>query len=141
MMERIAGRDVSPTIYVVDDDRAVRDSLHRLFSSANLPVKTYACAKDFLVALSLDTAGCVVLDVRMPGMTGFELQRYLSRQSIEIPIVMITGHGSPAMARRAMEAGAFEFMVKPLDGQDVLEVVAKAIDAGTKAHQQGDRPA
>ncbi len=140
MMEPIPGRDVSPTVYVIDDDRAVRDSLHRLFSSANLPVKTYARAKDFLTTLSPEMAGCVVLDVRMPGMNGFELQRYLSKQSIDVPVVMITGHGNPAMARRAKRAGAFDFIVKPLDGQDVLDVIAKAIDAGMKIRRRDGRP-
>ena len=140
MTEPIPDRDVASTVYVIDDDRAVRDSLHRLFSSANLPVKTYACAKDFLITLSPEMAGCVVLDVRMPGMTGFELQRCLSKRSIDVPVVMITGHGSPALARRAKRAGAFDFMVKPLDGQDVLNVVAMAIDAGRKIHRRDDRP-
>ncbi len=139
-MVPVPGRNVSPTVYVIDDDRAVRDSLHRLFSSANLRVKTYACAKDFLITLSPEMTGCVVLDVRMPGMTGFELQRCLSNRSIDVPVVMITGHGGPAMARRAKRAGAFDFMVKPLDGQDVLDVVAKAIDAGRNIHRHGDRP-
>ena len=115
------------TVYVVDDDQAVRDSLHWLMTSVNLPVKTFASAHEFLEACQPNQQGCIVLDIRMPGMSGIELQKKLAARSDELLIIFITGHGDVHMAVDAMKAGAYDFFEKPIDDQLLLDAVQKAV--------------
>lgn len=122
------------TVFVVDDDQAVRKSLNMLFASVGLPVETFATAAEFLKVCTAQWAGCLVLDIRMPGMSGLELQRALREKQIALPVIIITGHGDVPIAVRAMKDGAVEFMEKPFSKQLLLEHVRNAIalDAGRR---------
>lgn len=119
------------TIFVVDDDETVRGSLHWLLESLRLKVQTYASAQDFLSAYDPVQPGCLVLDVRMPDISGLQLQEILAQRQIRIPVILITGHGDISMAVRAMKAGAFDFIEKPFNDQVLLERIQQglAIDA------------
>lgn len=118
----------NPTVFIVEDDQAVADALTSLFNSIKLPVKHFADAYQFLEHFNPKQKGCLLLDVRMPGMSGFDLQERLKQQYHScLPIIFITGHGDIAMAVRAMKAGAFDFIVKPFNNQLLLEQVQKAI--------------
>lgn len=121
------------TVYIVDDDEAVRASLDWLISSVNLPVRTFASARAFLDAYRPDEEGCVVVDVRMPGMSGLELQRKLAEKADHMPVIVITGHGDIHMAVDAMKAGAFDFIEKPFDEQLLLDLVQKAVVRSVEA--------
>lgn len=125
--------DGKPTVYVVDDDEAVRESLRYLISSVDLQVKTFASATDFLDIYEPGMAGCLVVDVRMPGMSGLELQRQLSDRSINLPVIIITGHGDVDMAVRAMKSGAFDFIQKPFNDQVLLDLIQAALDKNARA--------
>ena len=128
------------TVYVIDDDEAVRASLDWLISSVRLPVRTFASAREFLDAYQPDQQGCVVVDVRMPGMSGLELQRNLAEVSDQLPVIIITGHGDIHMAVDAMKAGAFDFIEKPFDEQLLLDLVQKAVEKSAEAaHDHGLR--
>jgi FixJ family two-component response regulator len=116
-----------PSVIVVDDDEAVRSSLRMLFRSIGLPVQVYASAQDFLPQYSLDQPGCLVVDVRMPGLSGLELQHELNLRGATIPVVFITGHGDIAMAVEAMQHGAFDFLAKPFRDQDLIDRVQRAM--------------
>ncbi|QIK37794.1 response regulator transcription factor [Caldichromatium japonicum] len=117
-----------PTVFVVDDDEAMRTSLQWLIESTGLPVKTYASASAFLADYYPGRAGCLLLDVRMPGMSGLELQTLLAREGFGIPVILITGHGDIAMAVRAMKAGALDFIEKPFHDEDLLRSIRQALD-------------
>jgi len=116
-----------PVVFVIDDDRMIRDGLQGLIRSVGLRVETFASAEDFLVAKRPDVPACLVLDVRMPGVSGLDLQLKLSDAGIHIPIIFITGHGDIPMSVRAMKEGAYEFLTKPVRGQDLLDAIQKAI--------------
>jgi FixJ family two-component response regulator len=117
-----------PTVFIVDDDEAIRDSLHMLMSSVGLESACYASAQEFLTDYDPDHPGCLVLDVRMPGMSGIDLQeRLVAMQSI-LPIVFITGHGEVTMAVHAMRAGAVDFLQKPFSEQALLDRIHQAIE-------------
>jgi FixJ family two-component response regulator len=120
-------KELEPIVFVIDDDRMVREGLQSLIKSVGLRVETFASAQDFLVAKRPDTPACLILDVRMPGLNGLELQRKLSEANAHIPIIFITGHGDIPMSVRAMKEGAQEFLTKPVRGQDLLDAVQKAI--------------
>ncbi len=122
-----------PTVFVVDDDEAVRESLRFLISSVDLQVKTFASATDFLDAYQPGLQGCLVVDVRMPGMSGLELQRQLSDRSISLPVIIITGHGDVDMAVRAMKSGAFDFIQKPFNDQVLLDLIQAALEKNARA--------
>ena len=124
----------APVVFVVDDDDAVRDSLAWLLQIGDFHVRTFASATEFLDAYSPGQPGCVVADVRMPGMTGLELQQELADRSIDIPMILITGHSDVKMAARALDAGAMDFLEKPFDDRLLLELVHKAIDTITTRH-------
>lgn len=124
-------------IHVVDDDEAIRDSLIFLFKAANLQVQAYDSATAFLERLSLAKGGCVVTDVRMPGMSGIELLQRLRDMSIAIPVVVITGHGDVALAVEAMKCGAVDFLEKPFDDDVLLATVRAALS--NQAIDQKDR--
>ncbi len=117
-----------PTVFVVDDDPAVRDSLRWLLASVDLDVETYASAPEFLDAYDPDKPGCVLVDVRMPGMSGLELQEELASRSTKLPVIIITGHSDVQMAVRAMKGGAFDFIEKPFNDQALLDLVQKALE-------------
>ncbi len=115
-------------VFVVDDDPAVRDSLQWLLSSVDMKVETFASAQEFMMAYDPLQLGCVLVDVRMPGMSGLELQEELTARGTNLPVIVITGHSDVQMAVRAMKAGAFDFIEKPFNDQSLLDLVQKAID-------------
>ena len=116
-----------PVVFVVDDDRAARDSLTWLIGSVNLRVRAFASAAEFLAAYTSGQAGCVIADVRMPGLSGLDLQAELRRRGIELPVIIVTGHGDVPMAVRAMKAGALDFIEKPFNDQVLIDLVQKAV--------------
>ncbi|MCH8498569.1 MAG: response regulator transcription factor [Marinobacter sp.] len=119
--------DVRQTVYVVEDDEAVRDSLELLLKSAQHPVKSYSTANAFLDDYSDAMAGCMVLDIRMPGMDGMELQKRLNDRNSLLPIIFVTGHGDVPMAVEAMKEGAVDFIQKPYHEEALLEKIAAAL--------------
>jgi FixJ family two-component response regulator len=120
-------KETEPVVFVIDDDKAVREGLQSLIRSVGLRVETFASAQDFLIAKRPDAPACLILDVRMPGLNGLDLQRKLSEAGTQIPTIFITGHGDIPMSVRAMKEGAQEFLTKPVRGQDLLDAVEKAI--------------
>jgi FixJ family two-component response regulator len=114
-------------VFVVDDDASVRKSLTRLISEAGYTVQTFASAREFLARTPSAGPSCVVLDVRMPGLTGLDLQQTLAGAAHEIPIIFITGHGDISMSVKAMKAGAVDFLTKPFAGKDLLEAIQRAV--------------
>jgi len=118
---------VSPTVIVIDDDEAVRSALKLLFKSIGLPVQLYPSAQEFLPHYVLDQPGCLVVDVRMPGMSGLELQQKLNMLGAMIPVIFITGHGDISMAVEAMQHGAFDFLPKPFQDKDLIDRVQRAL--------------
>ncbi len=116
-----------PVVYIVDDDSAVRNALDSLIRSVGFRVQTFASAHDFLRGKLPDAPGCLVLDVRLPGLSGLDLQHELTAADIHIPIIFITGHGDIPMSVRAMKAGAVEFLTKPFREQDLLDAIQQAL--------------
>ncbi len=117
-----------PTIFVVDDDDAVRESLHALLESAAMRVEVFACGEDFLAAYKPGRPGCVLLDVRMPDLSGIEVQQRLNLAGADLPVIIITGHGDVPMAVTAMKAGAIDFIEKPFNDQVLLQSIRRALD-------------
>jgi FixJ family two-component response regulator len=120
-------KEADPVVFVIDDDRMIREGLQSLIRSVGLRVETFASAQDFLAAKRPDVPACLVLDVRMPGLSGLDLQMKLGETGTQIPIIFITGHGDIPMSVRAMKEGAHEFLTKPVRGQDLLDAIQKAI--------------
>ena len=120
--------DEGPIVFVVDDDRSVRDSLRRLITSVGLRVEVFPSAQAFLSAPRPDVPGCLVLDVRLPGLSGLDLQRELAQSHATLPIIFLTGHGDIPMSVQAMKAGAVEFLTKPFRGQELLDAIRHAIE-------------
>lgn len=125
-----------PTVIVIDDDDAVRSSLKLLLRSVKLPVTAYASAQEFLPKYCVDQPGCLIVDVRMPGMSGLELQQRLNLRGAMIPVIFITGHGDISMAVEAMRHGAFDFLPKPFRDQDLLDRVQKALEKDASNRQE-----
>src|SRR6266850_2464437 len=123
-------------VFVVDDDPSVRRSTERLLRSAGLKVQTFSSAREFLVSHRSDGPACLVLDVRMPGLSGIDLQRELAQSGIRIPIIFITAHGDIPMTVRAMKAGAVEFLTKPFRSRGLLDAVRTAIERDRSAHKE-----
>lgn len=119
--------EAGPTVYVVDDDEAVRDSLALLLHSVGLYASVFESARDFLEQLDPDRPGCLVLDVRMPGMSGMELVQRLHERNCALPIIVITGHGDVPMAVEAMKLGAMDFLQKPFRDQELLDRIQQAL--------------
>jgi two-component system response regulator FixJ len=117
-----------PTIFVVDDDAAVRDALKLLLRSVGQAVETFSSGQEFIDAYSEDRPGCLVLDIRMPGMSGLELQQKLNERHSILPIIFITGHGDVPMAVEAMQAGAVDFIQKPFRDQDLIDRINQALE-------------
>ena len=123
------------TIFVIDDDAAIRDSLRMMLEAAGYTVRDFASAQLFLSDTDL-TGGCLIVDIRMPGMGGLELQEELARRKVTIPVIVITGHGDVPLAVRAMRAGAMDFVEKPFDSERMLQSVADALEAGRRAQSR-----
>jgi DNA-binding NtrC family response regulator len=124
------------TVYVVDDDESVRRAVGGLVRSAGLTVQAFPSAQEFLAFPRPDVPSCLVLDVQLPGLSGFDLQEELAKGNVQIPIIFLTGHGDIPMTVRAMKAGALEFLTKPFDDEDLLEAIQQAIMRDHRARQQ-----
>ena len=122
-------KETEATVFVIDDDALIRDGIRSLLQSIGLRAVTYGSAQEFLTAKRPDAPGCLVLDVRMPGLSGLDLQRQLAEAGVHVPIIFITGHGDIPMTVRAMKEGAAEFLTKPVRGQDLLDAVQKALSS------------
>jgi FixJ family two-component response regulator len=120
--------EAEPVVFIVDDDEGVRAALRALFRQVGLKVQLFGSAAEFLAAKLPDAASCLVLDVRLPGLSGLDFQAELAKANIRIPIVFMTGHGDIPMSVRAMKAGAVDFLTKPFRDQDMLDAVAKALE-------------
>ena len=130
--------EVKPVVFVVDDDESIRNGLANLLRSVGLRSETFAAATDFL-AVDLPRAPCcLILDVRLPGLSGLDFQAKLASAKIEIPIIFITGHGDIPMTVRAMKAGALEFLTKPFRDQDLLDAVQVALERDKARHRSDD---
>ncbi len=125
-------------VFVVDDDAAVRSSLAMLLKSMALTVDTFESANEFLQRLSADPSGCLVLDIRMPGMSGIELQQQLKQRGCPLPIIFITGHGDVSMAVHAMREGAVDFIEKPFRDQDLLDRIYQALARDRQRRRAAD---
>ena len=123
------------TVFVVDDDRAMRKSLRWLIESVNLRVETFESAQEFLEQFDNGRPGCLVLDVRMPGMSGLDLQDHLRAEGVDMPIIIITAYGDVPMAVRAIKAGALDFIEKPVCDQVLLDHIHDAIELDQKKRQ------
>lgn len=126
----------APTVFVVDDDPAMRDSLAWLLESVGLSCRLFGCASDFLAACDPEQPGCLLLDVRMPGMSGMELLQRLKRANIGLPVIILTGHGDVPMAVRAIQEGALDFLTKPYNSQCLLERVHEALERDRRARSE-----
>jgi FixJ family two-component response regulator len=122
-------------VFVVDDDSSVREAIESLIQSVGLRVETFETAQEFLRSKRPDVPGCVVLDVRLPGLSGLDLQRELAAHGIKLPVIFITGHGDIPMSVRAMKAGALEFLTKPFRDQDLLDAIQQALERDRTARQ------
>jgi FixJ family two-component response regulator len=129
-----------PAVLIVDDDGSVREGLRSLFQSVGLDVKLFASALELLQQKLPDVACCLVLDIRLPGLSGLDFQAQLAESNILIPIIMVTGHGDIPMSVRAMKAGAVDFLTKPFRDQEILDAVAKAIERDRK-RREGEKAA
>lgn len=129
-------KPVDPVVFVVDDDQSVREALSSLIRSVGLRVETFASAQDFLRYQRPDVTACLVLDVRMPGLSGLDLQRELANSEKRIPIIFITGHGDIPMSVRAMKAGAIEFLPKPFRDEDLLDAIREGLERDQVAREQ-----
>jgi two-component system response regulator FixJ len=125
------------TIFVVDDEPAVRDSLQVLLGTYGFAVETYATAASFLDRADAHRPGCLVADVRMPGMTGIELQRELTRRGNSMPVIVITGHGDVPMAVDALKAGAMDFLEKPLNDEALVRSIRAALERDERSRAEG----
>ena len=123
-------------VFVVDDDAPMRESLKNLIRSVGLRVELFSSAQEFLRSKRLDLPSCLVLDVRLPGLSGLDLQKRMTEAGMEIPIIFITGHGDIPMSVRAMKAGAVEFLTKPFRDQDLLDSIQEALERDRKAREE-----
>ena len=129
-------KKAEPTVFVIDDDGSIREALKDLLESVGLRVETFASAPEFLQSSHPDAPSCLVLDIRMPGLSGLDLQREMAEANIHTPIIFITGHGDIPMTVRAMKAGAVEFLTKPFRDQDLLDAIQQALDRDRAARQE-----
>ena len=130
---------VEPIVYIIDDDEAVRDGLKWLIESVDLNASVFNSAQEFLDSYESGRPGCLLLDVRMPGMSGLALQQVLKSQSFDLPIIILTGHGTVHMAVEAMKAGAFDFIEKPFQNQRLLDRVHDAIDESIHSSVESEK--
>ncbi len=135
----VAGEEAM--VFVVDDDESMREALGSLFRSVSLKVETFGSAADLLRSKLPDVASCLVLDVRLPGVSGLDFQAELGKANIHIPVIFMTGHGDIPMSVQAMKAGAVDFLTKPFRDQDMLDAVAAALERDRKRRQDEHRVA
>ena len=128
--------DDKQTVFIVDDDLAIRHAMTLLVQSVGLESRVFATANDFLERFDSYSAGCLVLDIRMPGLSGLELQQRLLELGVSIPIIFITGHADVPMAVEAMQKGAFAFIQKPFRDQELLESISEAMIAGSRERRR-----
>ena len=129
-------RESEPVVFVVDDDESVRKALKRLIKSVGMNVETFATARDFMSRPQYEGPSCLVLDVRMPGLSGFDLQEELAKAGLTMPIIFITGHGNIPMSVRAIKAGALDFLEKPFEDQALLDLIQNAIEQNKRTIQE-----
>jgi FixJ family two-component response regulator len=130
-----ASESTGPIVFVVDDDSSFREALGRLFRSVGLRVEVFGSASEWLQSKRPDVASCLILDVRLPGLSGLDFQAELAKENINIPIIFITGHADIPMTVKAMKAGAVEFLTKPLREQDLLDAVQVALERDRKRRE------
>jgi FixJ family two-component response regulator len=130
--------ETPPVVFVVDDDHSVREALSSLFRSVDLRVELFGSAAEFLQRKPSDGASCLVLDIRLPGVSGLDFQAQLQKANIRIPIIFMTGHGDIPMSVRAMKAGAVDFLAKPFRDQDMLDAVSAALQRDRRAREAED---
>jgi FixJ family two-component response regulator len=131
-------KEEEPVVFVIDDDGSLRDALKRLFHMVGLRAETFAAATEFLNSKRPDVPACLVLDIRLPGMSGLEFQVELAKTGIKIPIIFMTGHGDIPMTVQAMKAGALDFLPKPFRDQDMVDAVHRALERD-RARRQAER--
>jgi FixJ family two-component response regulator len=131
-----AAKIPSQVVFVIDDDASMRDAISRLLNAVGLTVQTFASAREFLAGRLPDVPGCAVLDVRLPGLSGLDLQREMVERGIHIPVIFITGHGDIPMSVQAMKAGAVEFLTKPFRDQDLLDAVRSGIQLDRQGRKE-----
>lgn len=131
-----AMKETAPVVFVVDDDPVVCASMKRLIRTLGLEVQTFSSAQDFLRSKRPDAPGCLVLDVRLPDLSGLDLQQELAKANVDLPIIFVTGHADVPMSVRAMKAGAVEFLTKPFREQDLLEAIQHGILQHRAAREQ-----
>jgi len=131
----MVSKTASPTVYLVDDDSSVRDAISSLIRSVGLNVETFSSAQEFLGHVRSEVCACLVLDIRMPRMSGLDLQHVLKEMGVDIPIIFITGHGDIPMAVRAIKSGALEFLPKPFHDDELLEAIDKALNLDQVARE------
>jgi len=125
-----------PTVFIVDDDRGLRQAIHDLVESVGLRAESFASGEDFLRAKRMNRPSCLVLDVRLPHMSGLDFQQRLTETGIQIPIIFITAHGDIPMSVRALKSGALEFLTKPFRDQDLLDAIHQALERDRVAREQ-----
>jgi FixJ family two-component response regulator len=129
-------KKIDPIVFVVDDDAAVRDAIKDLLESVGIRVQTFASGAEFVARTPAEAPSCLILDVRLPGMSGLEFQRELTAAGVEIPIIFITGHGDIPITVQAMKAGAVDFLTKPFREQELLDAIHKAVDRDRQRREQ-----
>lgn len=122
-----------PSVYVVDDDDSIRAALERLLKSVGLTVKTFPSAREFFDRAAPEWSGCLITDLRMPGISGLDLQDQLNARQLGLPVIFLTGHGTVPASVRAMKAGAMDFLEKPVEDQTLLDAVSKALEEDRRA--------
>jgi len=127
---------LEPTVFVVDDDDSIRKALQRLVTSVGIHVETFKTAQEFLNYPPYEGPGCLVLDIRMPGLSGLDLQEALTLKGVTLPIVFITGHGTISMTVRAMKAGAVDFLEKPFEDQILLDLIQQALNRNQQSRNE-----
>jgi two-component system response regulator FixJ len=135
----VSTNDARPTAYIVDDDEAIRTLWRWLMESNGIAVQTFATAAEFIASYRAGGLACLVLDVRLPGMSGLELQEYLKREGIEIPIVFVSGHGDVPTAVSALKGGAVDFIQKPFSYRDVLAIIQRAFERDAQLRERRTR--
>jgi FixJ family two-component response regulator len=126
-------------VFVIDDDPSMRLALEDLVTTVGLEVRAFAAPQEFLQSKPPDATGCLVLDVRLPGMSGLTLQKELAKEGLALPVIFVTGHGDISMSVRAMKAGAVEFLTKPFHDQDLLDAIHAAIERDRKRRREAVR--
>jgi FixJ family two-component response regulator len=139
MSDKSNFQDASQTVVVIDDNDLFRQSMEALFQSVGLQTRLFASAVEFLQADFSDTARCIVVDVRMPKMSGLDLQQELAARQVRTPIIIITGHADVPMSVRAMKAGAVDFLTKPFRDQDMIDAVTQALARDSQRRSQSDQ--